>query len=186
MNTHLKSSFWGKSLEFSSLGYMHLKFKDNEEVFVCKRPKTVWQNIIIGTMYLDHNGEARVRNTRTNEVCRIKMRAMGIFSGKDKRGITNAVIYNSDNEPVYELFGKWTEALYYKEYGADDDTAVKIWEFEETPEDWEKIYRFSDFSLQLNNINDILQRKLPPTDSRLRTDQRYLENGYLQEANDEK
>lgn len=114
------------------------------------------------------------------------MRAMGIFSSKDKRGITNSIIYNSDGEPVYELFGKWTEALYYKEYGADDDTAITIWQFEETPEDWQRIYQFSEFTLQLNNINDVLRKKLPPTDTRFRPDQRSLENGDLQEANDEK
>lgn len=68
LNTHLKSKFWGKSLEFSSLGYMHFRFKDTDDIFVCKRPKTVCQNILIGTMYLDHNGEARIRNTRTNEL----------------------------------------------------------------------------------------------------------------------
>ena len=165
---------------------MHFRFKDTDDIFVCKRPKTVWQNILIGTMYLDHNGEARIRNTRTNELWEVKMRAMGIFSTKDKRGITNSIIYNSDGEPVYELFGKWTEALYYKEYGADDDTAITIWQFEETPEDWQRIYQFSEFTLQLNNINDVLRKKLPPTDTRFRPDQRSLENGDLQEANDEK
>lgn len=133
-------------------------------------------------MYLDHHGDARVRNTRTEEVAHIKMRQMGMFSGKDKRGITNAVIYNADGEPAYELYGKWTEALYYKEHGADDEDGIKIWEFEETPPDWEKIYRFSEFSLQLNNINNRLRRRLPPTDSRLRPDQRGLENGDLKEA----
>jgi oxysterol-binding protein-related protein 3/6/7 len=186
MNTHLKSKFWGKSLEFTSLGYMNIKFKDNDEVFICKRPKTVCQNIIIGSMYLDHNGNARVRNSRTNEICQINMRAMGIFSGKDKRGLLNSIVYNSDSEPVYELFGKWTEALYYKAYGEDDEDAIKIWEFEEVPDDWEKNYKFSQFTLQLNNLHPILEKKLPPTDSRFRSDQRYLENGELKEATEEK
>ena len=84
MNTHLKTKFWGKSLEFYSLGYMNIRFKDNDEIFICKRPKSACQNILIGSMYIDHNGNARVRNSRTNEVCQIKMKAMGFFQEKIK------------------------------------------------------------------------------------------------------
>lgn len=44
----------------------------------------------------------------------------------------------------------------------------------------------SKFALQLNMIDKHLKKKLPPTDSRLRPDQRYLEEGDIKLANDEK
>ena len=87
-----------------------------------------------------------------------KNESNGFFSGKDKRGLVHSVVYNSDSEPVYELFGKWTEALYYKEYGADNEDAIKIWEVESFPDNWEQNYRFSEFSLQLNNLHPILKK----------------------------
>mmetsp|Transcript_10171 Transcript_10171/g.10051 ORF Transcript_10171/g.10051 Transcript_10171/m.10051 type:complete len:90 (-) Transcript_10171:372-641(-) len=57
MNSHLKTKFWGKSLEFKPLGGMHFKFKDNDHHFVSNRPNSACQNIIIGSMYIDHNGD---------------------------------------------------------------------------------------------------------------------------------
>ena len=41
--------------------------------------------------------------------------------------------------------------------------------------DW--MYQFSNFTLQLNYLSNALKEKLPPTDTRLRPDQRALEDG---------
>ena len=48
------------------------------------------------------------------------------------------------------------------------------------------MFFFTQFSLQLNNLPDYLKDKLPPTDSRLRPDQRALENGNFDLAIEEK
>lgn len=48
------------------------------------------------------------------------------------------------------------------------------------------MYHMNKFALQLNIITDKLKEKLPPTDSRLRTDLRCWENGELQKASSEK
>lgn len=186
MNTHLKSKFYGKSLEFTPLGYMNFRFKDNDHLFKCKRPQTSVQNIIIGTMYIDHKGECVVENTNNGEKAIVKFKALGMFSGKDKRGLIEGTIYNEDGDPEHELYGKWTESLYYKPSGADDSEGTLIWEFPEIPDKWEQIYHFTDYTLQLNMIDEHIEENLPPTDSRFRTDQRALENGELAEANDEK
>mmetsp|Transcript_16012 Transcript_16012/g.13990 ORF Transcript_16012/g.13990 Transcript_16012/m.13990 type:complete len:204 (+) Transcript_16012:61-672(+) len=106
-NSHLKTKFWGKSLEFKPLGGMHWKFKDNEDHFVCDRPNTVVQNIIIGSMYIDHSGEASVFNKRTGEKAIISFKPLGFFAKKSNRGKISAIIYNSDGDKVYEIFGKW-------------------------------------------------------------------------------
>lgn len=50
--------------------------------------------------------------------------------------------------------------------------------------DRHKYYFFSPFSLALNESSD--DKDLPPTDSRLRMDIRYLEEGKLDEASNEK
>lgn len=186
MNTHLKSKFWGKSLEFTPLGAMNFRFKDNDHLFKCKRPMTTVQNIIIGTMYIDHKGDCIVENTTTGEAALVSFKPMGMFSGNSKRGIVSASIRDSHNKEVYELYGKWTEALYYKPSGASDSEGILLWEFPRQPEDWERIYHFTEFTLQLNMVDGHILEKLPPTDSRLRPDQRCLENGDLQLANDEK
>ncbi|KAL6984413.1 Oxysterol-binding protein-related protein 1C [Sarracenia purpurea var. burkii] len=47
-------------------------------------------------------------------------------------------------------------------------------------------YNLTRFAITLNELNSQLKKKLPPTDSRLRPDQRCLENGEYDMANSEK
>lgn len=54
------------------------------------------------------------------------------------------------------------------------------------PEGSDHMYHFSNFGLQLNYLTDALKERLPPTDSRLRPDQRAMENGDMDLANREK
>lgn len=186
MNTHLKSKFWGKSFEFQPLGTQKFRFRDNDEVYEFQQPRTTAHNIIMGTTYVDHKGECVLENTSTGDKSIVTFKPLGMFSGKDKRGLVSALIQNSEGEAIYELYGKWCEALYYKPAGGKDSEGTLIWSMPETPPDWPSHYCFSDFAMQLNMIDDHLRKKLPPTDSRLRPDQRHLENGELEQANNEK
>nr|XP_034888368.1 oxysterol-binding protein-related protein 2A-like [Populus alba] len=47
-------------------------------------------------------------------------------------------------------------------------------------------YNLTTFAITLNELTPGLQERLPPTDSRLRPDQRHLENGEYEKANAEK
>lgn len=90
------------------------------------------------------------------------------------------------------LIGKWDEAMYYvlgdpttKPKGYDPMTeAALLWERDNhLPK---TRYNLSPFAISLNEILPGLLEKLPPTDSRLRPDQRHLENGEYELANAEK
>lgn len=186
MNSHLTSKFWGKSVEVTPSGSQKVKFKDNDETFVFHQPKTTAQNVLIGTMYIDHRGDATLDNTRTGESTLINFKTYGMFSKKSSRGLVDASVYDADGNLAYEIYGKWTEALYYKVAGESDDSGTLIWEMFDTPTNWGEMYYIPDIALQYNNLPDQLKGKLPQTDSRFRTDQRYLELGDLKIANDEK
>ena len=186
MNTHMKTSFWGKSLDFKPLGNIHFKFKDNGDHFVCKRPNSSVNNIIIGTMYINHSGEGTVVNVVSDDKATIKFKTPGLFGSKIKRGMVEASIEDSKGQEVYQVYGNWTTNLSYKKSGQSDEEGIEIWRFPEVPEDWGSIYFWTDFTLQLNILSDRLKSKLPPTDSRLRPDQRHLENGDLKLANTDK
>ncbi len=56
----------------------------------------------------------------------------------------------------------------------------------EMPLDSEQYYGFSYFAMQLNECLEEEKELLPLTDCRFRPDQRLLENGCLQEAEQEK
>lgn len=90
------------------------------------------------------------------------------------------------------LLGKWDEAMYYvlgdpttKPKGYDPMTeAILLWERDKSVP--KTRYNLTPFAISLNELTPGLQEKLPPTDSRLRPDQRHLENGEYELANAEK
>ena len=57
-----------------------------------------------------------------------------------------------------------------------------LWEISPWPDQYEMMYFYTQFTLQLNDLPDDLKAKLAPTDSRLRSDMRELENGDLDAA----
>lgn len=99
---------------------------------------------------------------------------------------------NRTGEKVAMLMGKWDEAMYYvlgdpttKPKGYDPMTeAVLLWERDNSAS--KTRYNLTPFAISLNEITSGLREKLPPTDSRLRPDQRHLENGEYELANSEK
>nr|GEY57339.1 hypothetical protein [Tanacetum cinerariifolium] len=99
---------------------------------------------------------------------------------------------NRTGEKVAMLMGKWDEAMYYvlgdpttKPKGYDPMTeAVLLWERDKSAT--KTRYNLTPFAISLNEITPGLRERLPPTDSRLRPDQRHLENGEYELANAEK
>ena len=48
------------------------------------------------------------------------------------------------------------------------------------------MFGFNSLAINLNYINDDMKELLPPTDTRLRGDARFYENGQVDEADEEK
>ncbi|KAL5729377.1 Oxysterol-binding protein-related protein 2A [Ranunculus cassubicifolius] len=96
-------------------------------------------------------------------------------------------------EKVATLFGKWDDSMYYvigdggvrQRYSSSTPNAELLWKRNKPPVNltW---YNLTSFAITLNELTPGLQEKLPPTDSRLRPDQRHLENGEYEKANAEK
>ncbi|KAL9401203.1 hypothetical protein Peur_005052 [Populus x canadensis] len=99
---------------------------------------------------------------------------------------------NRTGGKVAMLVGKWDEAMYYvlgdptaKPKGYDPMMeAVLLWERDQSVP--KTRYNLTPFAVSLNELTPGLLDKLPPTDSRLRPDQRHLENGEYELANSEK
>ena len=61
-----------------------------------------------------------------------------------------------------------------------------LWKMSEPRSDPSKQYGFSNFAVELNEITSDIKDSLPPTDSRLRPDQRMVEEGQMDEAEEVK
>ena len=81
---------------------------------------------------------------------------------------TGAVLQN--------LFGKWSEALYV----GKAPSGSCIWRV--CSEETEPYYGFSKFAVELNEVTSVERSHIPPTDARLRPDQKALEEGRIKEA----
>ncbi|XP_042953316.1 oxysterol-binding protein-related protein 2A-like isoform X3 [Carya illinoinensis] len=91
---------------------------------------------------------------------------------------------------VAMLFGKWNDSMYYvnsdgsgksKDFTPSSDASL-LWKRSKPPPNLTR-YNLTSFAITLNELTPGLQGKLPPTDSRLRPDQRHLENGEYEKAN---
>ncbi|XP_010528073.1 PREDICTED: oxysterol-binding protein-related protein 1D [Tarenaya hassleriana] len=188
-DSNIKGKFWGRSIQLDPVGVLTLQFEDGE-TFQWSKVTTSIYNIILGKLYCDHYGTMRIKGSG-NYSCKLKFKEQSVID-RNPRQVHGFVQDNRTGEKVAILVGKWDEAMYYvlgdpttKPKGYDPMTeAVLLWEREKAPT--KTRYNLSPFAISLNEITSGLQEKLPPTDSRLRPDQRHLENGEYELANAEK
>ncbi|XP_068649494.1 oxysterol-binding protein-related protein 2A-like isoform X2 [Aristolochia californica] len=112
-----------------------------------------------------------------------------IFQWSKVQGFVEDTIGNK----VATLIGKWDDSMYYingdgsgRSKCADPlSDAELLWTRSKHPDNLTR-YDLTSFAITLNELTSGLKEKLPPTDSRLRPDQRHLENGEFEKANAEK
>ncbi|CAA0818483.1 Oxysterol-binding protein-related protein 1C [Striga hermonthica] len=188
-DSNLKSKFWGRSIQLDPVGILTLEFDDGE-VFQWSKVTTSIYNLILGKLYCDHYGTMRIQGNR-NYSCRLKFKEQSIIDRNPHQ--VQGVVQDKGGKTVATLFGKWDESMHY----VDGDCSAKGKAPESVPEShllWKRNkppkfptrYNFTRFAITLNELIPGLKEKLPPTDSRLRPDQRCLENGEYEMANAEK
>ncbi|XP_021292603.1 oxysterol-binding protein-related protein 1D [Herrania umbratica] len=188
-DSNLKGKFWGRSIQLDPVGVLTLQFEDGE-TFQWSKVTTSIYNIILGKIYCDHYGTMRIRGSG-NYSCKLKFKEQSIID-RNPHQVHGFVQDNRTGEKVAMLVGKWDEAMYYvlgdpttKPKGYDPMTeAVLLWERDKSIT--KTRYNLTPFAISLNELTPGLLEKLPPTDSRLRPDQRHLENGEYEMANAEK
>lgn len=183
-DVQLKNKFWGKTVEIFPVGNVHILV--GGEHFTYEKVITTIHNIIIGTLWLDHNGDMPIINHTNGSSCKLNFSKRGMFFGGEPYVVTG-VISDSNNNPVYELTGKWNESLSYRRHGSSDDFTL-IWKMDPLPEEKEEYYYITPFGMQLNEFIPPLHSgsNIPPTDSRLRPDLRALDDGRVDDATNEK
>lgn len=133
-------------------------------------------------MYIDHYGPMVIKNHMTGEYCEIEFKKRG-WSGKGAQEV-EGYAYNAMKEKKYKIKGKWTESV--SVINLENKEEELLWECNPNPPNCESMYNFTFFTLQLNHLPSSLLPHLPPTDTRIRPDQRALEQGNLRLAADEK
>ncbi|KAL5145434.1 Oxysterol-binding protein-related protein 1C [Glycine soja] len=188
-DSNLKSKFWGRSIQLDPVGTLTLEFDDGE-VFQWSKVTTSIYNLILGKLYCDHYGTMRIQGNQEYS-CKLKFKEQSIIDRNPHQ--VHGIIQDSNGKTVSTLFGKWDESMHYvngdytgKGKGHESlSDARLLWKRSRAPK-FPTRYNFTRFAITLNELTPGLKEKLPPTDSRLRPDQRYLENGEYDMANAEK
>lgn len=185
-DSNLKSKFWGRSIQLDPVGTLTLEFSDGE-IFQWSKVTTSIYNLILGKIYCDHHGIMHIRGNRQYS-CKLKFKEPSIIERNPHQ--VHGFVEDVSVKKVATLFGKWNESMYYinGEWASkpkDLSDSSLLWTRNNPPANLTR-YNLSSFALTLNELTPGLKEKLPPTDSRLRPDQRHLENGEYDKANAEK
>uniref|UniRef100_A0A803M599 PH domain-containing protein n=1 Tax=Chenopodium quinoa TaxID=63459 RepID=A0A803M599_CHEQI len=187
-DSNLKSKFWGRSIQLDPVGILTLEFDDGE-VFQWSKVTTSIYNLILGKLYCEHYGTMRIQGNREYS-CKLKFKEQSIIDRTPRQ--VQGIVQDRNGKTVATLFGKWDESMHYvngdclgKGKGDAISEARLLWRRSKPPR-YPTRYNLTRFAMTLNELTPGLKEKLPPTDSRLRPDQRYLENGEYEKANAEK
>uniref|UniRef100_A0A3Q1H4Y9 Oxysterol-binding protein n=1 Tax=Acanthochromis polyacanthus TaxID=80966 RepID=A0A3Q1H4Y9_9TELE len=193
----IASKFRGKYLSIMPLGAIHLHFHASGNHYVWRKVTSTVHNIIVGKLWIDQSGDIEIVNHRTKETCQLKFSPYSYFSRDVPRKVTG-VVADSGGQAHYILSGTWDEKMESAKIvqssrgGSGSEGKQKtvyqtlspklLWKKYPLPENAENMYYFSALALTLNEPEE----GVGLTDSRLRPDQRLMEDGRWDEANSEK
>ncbi|GAB1313846.1 Oxysterol-binding protein 3 [Madurella fahalii] len=170
--------FWGKSAELTTEGRVRvsLRLPDGSDEHYSWNIATVFlRNVVMGEKYVEPVGSMHVSNDSTGAKAAIEFRSKGVFGGRGEE--VQVEIFGPDGAHTgLSLTGTWTGALKASPGGQE------IWRVGGLVDNAANTYGLTTFAAGLNEITPLEKGKLPPTDSRLRPDQRLAEQGDLDKA----
>ena len=171
--------FWGKSAELNTDGRVRVVLHATDDRYSWTTATCFLRNIIAGEKYVEPVGSMTVVNETTNETAVVTFKSKGMFSGRSEDVVVQTFDPHGTELPL-GLAGKWTSTLYFAEHGTP--TARIAWQVGDLVANSPKHYGFTTLAASLNEITPLEQDRIPPTDSRLRPDQRAAEEGQLERA----
>ncbi|KAH6655645.1 oxysterol-binding protein [Truncatella angustata] len=179
--------FWGKSAEITTEGKVRVALRlpdGTDELYSWTHATMFLRNVVMGEKYVEPVGSMAVNNDSTGAKAQIEFKTKGMFGGRGED--VQVDIYNPDGSQTgLALNGTWTNSLKVVENGKARK-GDEIWKVGELVPNAANTYGMTAFAAALNEITVIEKGRLPPTDARLRPDQRLAEAGKLDEAEEEK
>ncbi|CAF4580828.1 unnamed protein product [Rotaria socialis] len=125
-------------------------------------------------------------NHTTNDVCKLKFFQYSYFA-KDVPHKVTGVITDSNSEARWVLSGTWTGKIEggpveSNHHHMETHNMKVLWQRKMPPPFLEQMYNFTELAIELNEF----EPDVAPTDTRRRPDQRLMEDGRWDEANQEK
>ncbi|CAI5757426.1 unnamed protein product [Candida verbasci] len=207
------SKFYGRSFDFKHLGKMFCVIRpDNgvvdkdgqsqvEELYSWKKVNTSVVGIMLGNPTVDNYGKMVVENHTTGDSIVVDMKQRGWRASSAYQLSGQAL--DKNGKASWAMGGHWNSKIYAKKITEqhsdrrmsvlDESTKTSndpfsgnkflVWQVASRP----KVpFNLTQFAITLNDINSNLKQWIAPTDTRLRPDQRNMEEGHYDEAAAEK
>uniref|UniRef100_A0A9J8DCB2 Oxysterol-binding protein n=1 Tax=Cyprinus carpio carpio TaxID=630221 RepID=A0A9J8DCB2_CYPCA len=172
-----RNKFWGKSMEIVPVGTTHVVLPGFGDHYEWNKVTSCIHNILSGQRWIEHYGEISIKNSNS-EKCQCKVTFIKAKYWNSSMNEVEGAITDHKGKVVHKLFGKWHEGMYC----GSPPSATCIWRTNPMPPDYEQYYGFTKFAMELNELDPLTKPLLPPTDTRLRFDQRLLEEGNIESA----
>ncbi|CAH0597118.1 unnamed protein product [Chrysodeixis includens] len=170
----IKTKFWGKSMEFQPTGRVHVRLLSTGDHYSWNKVTTCVHNLFGGQRWVDQYGDMHITCHGTDITCKLNFIKASSWSSS-RHEVRGAV---SGGGARLRLAGRWSEAL----HAGDPPAARCLWRPGAMPPEHELYYGFTRFAMELNELEPSMRETLPHTDTRLRPDQRALEEGDVESA----
>ncbi|XP_029933230.1 oxysterol-binding protein-related protein 7 isoform X3 [Myripristis murdjan] len=178
-----KNKFWGKSLEIVPTGMVNVTLPRYGDHYEWNKVVTCIHNVLSQQRYLEHYGEVIIRNLNSNVcTCKITFVKSRYWGSDTNKNEVQGTVLDESGSIIHRFGGLWHEGIFCDTL----PTPKCIWKPNPQPKDYLLYYGFSTFALELNELTPDLKPFLPPTDSRLRPDQRMLEEGRVDDSDRKK
>lgn len=204
----VQSKFYGRSFDINPLGTWFLRLRPasgGSELYTWKKVTSSVIGIITGNPTVDNYGTMEVKNHNTGEVCTLEFKARGWKASSAY--IVNGRVLDASGKTRWSMGGRWNDKIYarltpgYEDITFDPGSASTrkftnrtdsinpsqaflVWEANSRPTGIP--FNLTPFGVTLNAVPDNLKPYLAPTDTRLRPDQRAMEDGEYDFAATEK
>ncbi|XP_070499181.1 oxysterol-binding protein 1 isoform X2 [Chironomus tepperi] len=189
----MTSKFRGKYIQVVPLGNSHVEFTASGNKFSWRKVTTTVHNIIVGRLWVDNHGDMEIigEKSAAGYKCHLKYLPYSYFTRDSQRRV-KGVVMDPDKQVKWVLNGTWDNKMELASVtstsGSPENPVYRtsnyktIWQRRLPPPDCDKYYNFTTLACQLNEPEE----DVAPTDSRLRPDQRLMENSMWDESNSEK
>ncbi|RZC40195.1 Oxysterol BP and/or PH domain containing protein, partial [Asbolus verrucosus] len=188
----MTSKFRGKYLQVIPLGTAHVLF-DGGNKFSWRKVTTTVHNIIVGKLWVDQHGDMEIigKGPASGIKCHLKYIPYSYFTRDSQRRV-KGVVMDAGGSVKWIINGTWDDQVEIAPVTGstgppsnpvyETGSSVVAWKRRMPSPDSDKYYGFTVLAAQLNEPEE----GVAPTDSRLRPDQRLMEEGRWDEANTEK
>ena len=196
----VKSKFYGKSFDINPLGTWFLKLRPStggEELYTWKKVTSSVIGIITGSPTVDNYGPMEIKNHTTGETCLLDFKPRG-WKASSAYQVSGKVM-NTEGKTCWSIGGRWNDKIYARLTPGFEDSvlgpgnksqepgssqAFLVWEAHPRPPNIP--FNLTPFVVTFQSLPSSLRPYLPPTDTRLRPDQRAMEDGEYDLAATEK